>query len=158
VIVGHGHAPEHASLYCEVLGVLISGDQILPRITTNVSVWPTEPEADPLRLYLDSIPKFRVLPEDTLVLPSHGRVFRGLHARLDALEHHHEERLAMVLAACDDWRSAAELMPLLFRRELDVQQLLFAIGEAIAHLHRLWHAGHLERRLGEDGVYRFRRR
>ncbi|MFA4970940.1 MAG: MBL fold metallo-hydrolase, partial [Sulfuritalea sp.] len=84
-IVGHGHAPEHMSLYCAELGVLISGDMLLPRISTNISVTASTPHADPLGLFLDSIDKFRVLPEDTLVLPSHGRPFRGLHARIEQL-------------------------------------------------------------------------
>jgi glyoxylase-like metal-dependent hydrolase (beta-lactamase superfamily II) len=75
--VGYGHAPEHMSLHCEQLGVLISGDMVLPRISTNVSVHEGEPEADPLSLYLASIKRMKALPEDTLVLPSHGRPFRG---------------------------------------------------------------------------------
>ncbi|MSP68613.1 MAG: MBL fold metallo-hydrolase, partial [Alphaproteobacteria bacterium] len=98
VIVGRGHCPEHACLHAPGLGVLIGGDQVLPRITPNVSVWPNEPEADPLHLFLDSIPAFRGLPEDTLVLPSHGLPYRGLEARLDQLIRHHDERLATALA------------------------------------------------------------
>jgi glyoxylase-like metal-dependent hydrolase (beta-lactamase superfamily II) len=107
-IVGHGHAPEHMSLYCAELGVLISGDMLLPRISTNISVMASTPEADPLGLFLASIDGFRSLPADTLVLPSHGRPFRGLHARIDQLHAHHAERCAVLLDAC---RGDAEEAP-----------------------------------------------
>lgn len=155
-VVGHGHAPEHISLYCEGLGVLISGDMVLPRISTNVSVIDLEPEADPLPMYLASIERLRELPADTLVLPAHGRPFRGLHERIDQLQSHHEARLAEVRDACRAQpTSAAELLPVLFKRTLDLHQTTFAMGEAIAHLHLLWHRGELRRQTGEDGVLRF---
>ncbi len=93
VIVGRGHSPEHMCLYCDDLKVLISGDQVLPRISPNVSIWPQEPKADPLAQYLHSMDKFRHLPEDTLVLPSHDWPFHGLLGRLDDLSVHHEQRL-----------------------------------------------------------------
>ena len=155
-IAGYGHAPEHLSLYCESLGVLISGDMVLPRISTNMSVVDVEPEADPLRLYLDSITHMLTLPAATLVLPSHGKPFTGLHARVDQLQEHHEERLADVLAACTAAPShAAGLLALLFKRKLDLHQMTFAMGESVAHLNTLWLRGTLTRRLDEDGVYRF---
>jgi glyoxylase-like metal-dependent hydrolase (beta-lactamase superfamily II) len=157
VMVVLGHAPEHASLWCEAMDVLISGDQVLPKITTNVSVWWDRPYDDPLRLYLDSLGRFRPLPADTLVLPSHGLPFRGLHMRLDALRAHHDERLAETLNAIADPRSAAELLPVLFRRQLDAHQMSFAIGEALAHLNHLEAAGSVVRTLGPDGVERFRK-
>ncbi len=100
VITGFGHSPEHASLYSEELNVLISGDMVLPRISTNVSVFAVEPEGNPLQHYLDSLDKFADLPEDVLVLPSHGKPFRGLHTRIDQLREHHVARLAEVQEAC----------------------------------------------------------
>ncbi|WP_119289605.1 MBL fold metallo-hydrolase [Azohydromonas sediminis] len=155
-IAGYGHAPEHVALHCEALGVLISGDMVLPRISTNVSVYDTEPEADPLPLYLASLDRLRALPPSTLVLPSHGRPFVGLHARIAQLHAHHDARLAETLAACRAQPTSAQaLVPVLFRRELDLHQTTFAMGEAIAHLHALWHTGRLERRRGDDGVWRF---
>jgi glyoxylase-like metal-dependent hydrolase (beta-lactamase superfamily II) len=156
VITGFGHAPEHASLYCETLNILISGDMVLPRISTNVSVFAVEPEASPVQLYLDSLEKYRGLPDDTLVLPSHGKPFRGLHTRIRQLQDHHRERLAEVVDACATPRSAMDIVPIMFRRPLDSHQLTFALGEALAHLHKLWYDGILHRDTGADGVIRFR--
>ena len=156
VIIGHGHAPEHASLYCETLNVLISGDMLLPRISTNVAVRPIDPRSNPLRLFLESIRRYRELPQDVLVLPSHGLPFRGAHARIAQLEAHHAERLSELQAACTTSpRNAAEVLELLFRRKLDTSQIFFAMGEAIAHLHYLQYDGQLARSVGADGVARF---
>jgi glyoxylase-like metal-dependent hydrolase (beta-lactamase superfamily II) len=156
VILGYGHAPEHASLYCRESNVLISGDMLLPRISTNVAVRPIDPLANPLRQFLESIRAYRDLPEDVLVLPSHGLPFRGAHPRIAQLEAHHAERLAELQAACArSPRSAAEVLELLFRRKLDTGQIFFAMGEAIAHLHYLHYEGKLARTVGADGVARF---
>jgi glyoxylase-like metal-dependent hydrolase (beta-lactamase superfamily II) len=154
--VGYGHAPEHISLHSPELGVLISGDMVLPRISTNVGVHENEPEGDPLRRYLDSVERMRALPADSLVLPSHGKPFRGLHTRIDQLQDHHKERLADVMKACAEApQSAADLLTVLFRRKLDLHQTTFAMGESIAHLHALWHEGKLTRTRDAEGVYRF---
>jgi len=156
VIVGEGHAPELACLYCAEAGVLISGDQVLPRISPNVSVQAHEPDGDPLARYLVSLAKLRAaVPPETLVLPSHNLPFVGLHARIDALAAHHQARCEEILAACATARSAVDLLPLLFRRPLDRHQTAFALGEALAHLHYLMVRGALDRVLGFDGVYRF---
>ncbi|MFM6991743.1 MAG: MBL fold metallo-hydrolase [Rhodoferax sp.] len=155
-ISGYGHAPEHIALYCDELQVLIGGDIMLPRISTNVSVYEQEPEANALKLFLDSIDKFRALPESTLTLPAHGKPFTGLHTRITQLHEHHRERIKEVLQACADKAcSARDIVPVMFKRELDLHQMTFAMGESVAHLHLLWFEGKLKRRLGEDGVYRF---
>lgn len=155
VITGFGHSPEHASLYCEELNVLISGDMVLPRISTNVSVFAIEPEGNPLQQYLDSLDKFAGLPGDVLVLPSHGKPFRGLHTRIDQLRAHHVARLAEVEEACRAPVSAMDIVPIMFRRPLDAHQLSFALGEALAHLHKLWNDGMLKRVTDVDGIIRF---
>ncbi|HWK60205.1 MAG TPA: MBL fold metallo-hydrolase [Eoetvoesiella sp.] len=155
VIVGYGHSPEHAALYCDTLQMLISGDMVLPRISTNVSVFSFEPEANPLPLYLKSLKRFDGLPEDTVVLPSHGRPFKGLHERIAQQHAHHAERLDEVMAACRTPRSANDIVPIMFHRKLDTHQITFAIGEALAHLHALYYQGKLKRELGGDGVFRF---
>lgn len=155
VIVGYGHAPEHVSLFCPDLQVLISGDMVLPRISTNVSVFAYEPESDPLQLYLRSLDGYCDLPADTLVLPSHGRPFKGLHQRIAQQHQHHADRLAEVLQACRTPQSTADIVPVLFKRKLDLHQLTFAMGEALAHLHTLYFEGKLTRQTGDDGIVRF---
>jgi glyoxylase-like metal-dependent hydrolase (beta-lactamase superfamily II) len=155
VIMGYGHAPEHAALYCEELGVLISGDMVLPKISTNVSVWANEPEGNPLALFLDSLSRYAELPPATLVLPSHGLPFRGLRERIAQLKEHHRLRLAELHEACESPKAAADVLDTLFRRKLDTHQLFFAMGEAMAHLHLLEREGRLERAVGADGVIRY---
>ena len=155
-ISGYGHTPEHMALHCEDLKILISGDMVLPRISTNVSVYDLEPEADALRLFLESIDKFLSLASDTLTLPSHGKPFRGLHTRIGQLHDHHRDRLAEVMQACTARPcSAADILPVMFPRKLDLHQTTFAMGESLAHLHLLWFDGQLRRSIGPDGIYRF---
>jgi len=154
--IGHGHAPEHLSLYCEALNVVIAGDMLLSTISTNVSVWSIDPEGDPLRLFLESLKRYRELPEDVLVLPSHGKPFRGAHVRVGELEGHHQKHFAKLIEALKGKSlSAGDLLGLLFRRPLDAHQTFFAMGEAIAHLHYLYYAGRLKRAQGDDGIMRY---
>ncbi|MFW8566102.1 MBL fold metallo-hydrolase [Orrella sp. 11846] len=155
-IVGYGHSPEHMSFFSPHHKVLISGDMVLPRISTNVSVQNSEPEGNPLKLYLDSLANYGHVPEDVLVLPSHGRPFKGLHVRIGQQHTHHQERFDEVLEACVTPLSAFDLLPIMFRRKLDTHQTTFAMGEAIAHLNALYLDGKLERRLGDDNIYRFK--
>jgi glyoxylase-like metal-dependent hydrolase (beta-lactamase superfamily II) len=156
IVVGEGHAPELACIYCAETGVLISGDQVLPRISPNISVQAHEPDGDPLARYLASLTKLRdAVAAETLVLPSHNLPFFGLHQRIDSLAAHHRARCDEVIAACEVPKTAVELMRVLFRRALDRHQIGFALGEALAHLHYLMHQGTLDRELGPDGVHRF---
>ena len=157
VITGFGHSPEHCAFYCAETNVLISGDMVLPRISTNVSVFAIEPESNPVALFLESLGRYETLPADALVLPSHGKPFRGMHTRIGQLRDHHAARLAEVREACAiKPQSAADIVPIMFKRPLDVHQMTFALGEALAHLHLLWLEGNLVRRTQEeDGVIRF---
>jgi glyoxylase-like metal-dependent hydrolase (beta-lactamase superfamily II) len=158
-IMGYGHSPEHVALHCAELGVLIAGDQVLPKITTNVSVWPIEPLADSLTWFIDSTKKMYALPPDTLVLPSHGLPFYGLHARADQLIEHHDERLDVLRAFCANQagRTGVDCVPALFPgKELDEHQFVFALGETLAHLHCLESRGQAERLTDSQGVHRFR--
>lgn len=155
-ISGYGHAPEHIAMHCVEARILISGDMVLPRISTNVSVYDMEPEANALALFLASIDKFLALASDTLTLPSHGKPFRGLPTRIAQLHEHHRDRLAEVMQACTASPcSAADILPVMFKRKLDLHQTTFAMGESIAHLHLLWFGGQLQRSLERDGIYRF---
>jgi glyoxylase-like metal-dependent hydrolase (beta-lactamase superfamily II) len=155
VITGFGHAPEHACLMCDEERLLISGDMVLPGISTNVSVYEVEPLADPLRRFLESIERLGNLPPDTFVLPSHGLPFTGLRERVAQLHAHHEDRLQRAMLACETPQTALQLISVLFRRALDSHQIGFAFGEALAHLHYLWYQGRLKRSCDADGVARF---
>ena len=158
VIPGFGHSPEHAALHAQERGVLIAGDMLLPKITTNVAVWPVEPDGDPLARFLNSLTAFELLPPDTLVLPWHGLPFRGISLRVAQLRAHHAARLnelAEAVVSAQAPQSAADVIPVLFRRPLDMQQRFFAMGEAIAHLNHLWHAGRIKRVIEPDEAIRF---
>ncbi|MFT4103726.1 MAG: MBL fold metallo-hydrolase [Burkholderiaceae bacterium] len=155
-IFGYGHSPEHVALYDEARRLLFSGDMILPRISSNVSVFEMEPEANPVAWYMDSLRRYQDCAPDTLAFPSHGRPFRNIHRRIEQLIEHHEDRLAVVLDACRQRpMHAAETVPVMFQREFDTQQTTFAIGETLAHLHALWYRGLVRRETGADGIVRF---
>jgi glyoxylase-like metal-dependent hydrolase (beta-lactamase superfamily II) len=122
-------------------------------------VFDLEPEANPLALYLESLGRYETMAPDTLVLPSHGKPFRGVRTRIAQLRAHHDARLDEVRTACAEQpMSAADIVPIMFRRrELDIHQMTFALGEALAHLNLLWLAGELVREHGDDGVIRYAR-
>ncbi len=156
VLTGSGHSPEHGCLIDEAGGVMIAGDQVLPRITSNISLSLSEPEGDPLGDWLASIAKLRTLPADLLVLPSHGEPFTGLHARLDALEHGHRDRLDALCEALAEPRRAVDCFSLLFGRKIEDNSFGLATGEAMAHLRRLEVEGRAVRAV-DDGVHWYRR-
>ena len=137
------------------MDVLIAGDQVLPRITSNVSVHPMEPEENPMKYWLESHEKFKSIPATAFVLPSHNRPFYGLHDRLDYLIHHHEDRMDALEEACVEPKMASELLGVLFKRELDSFQMMLALGECFAHLHCQMDRNKIVRTLDEDGMYRF---
>ncbi len=142
-----GHADGHLCLWNDREHILISGDQVLPTISSNISIMFQQPNANPLGDYLSSLERLRELPADTLVLPSHGRPFYGLQQRIDDLRAHHEAQLAKLRAACLRPLSACDALPVLFRRELAGMHFLLALGEAVAHLEYLAHRGDLEREM-----------
>ena len=139
VVTGSGHSPEHACLWNEREGVLVSGDQVLPRISSNVSVNITEPDADPLGEWLASIDKLLApVPADVVTCPAHGEPFRGLHVRLMALRDEHRMRLYKVAeAVAETPMRAVDTFPLLFNRPIGAHNQNLATGEALAHLKRL---------------------
>ena len=151
VIVAGGHAVEHASFWCAEDNILIAGDQILSRISPMIGVFPAVPEADPLAEYLGSLPRFKALPADTLVLPSHGLPFHGLHARVDQLASHHELRLDDLARLMDRPRVAMELARGLFTRAVEEGQGRAALAETLAHANYLVGRGRAERTLAPDG-------
>ena len=153
IIVGRGHSPEHACLYCAELNQLISGDQLLPTISSNVSVFPTEPEANPLKDWMESLGAMKPrIPADVLVLPAHGKPFRGAHERIDALIDEHQDGLRKLEDICHKPRRAIDTFPALFKAKIDRKNLIMATGEAIAHLNYLRKEGRMSARQDEDGV------
>ena len=156
VMVGSGHSPEHVCLYAKDLRILIAGDQILPVITSNVSVHGTEPEANPMDNWLASHERFKsLLPHDILVLPAHNLPFYGVQTRLQQLIDHHEDRMLILEEQCVEPQVAVDLLPYLFNRKLEGMTKIMALGECIAHLHCLIGRNRIERR-EEDGVYKYR--
>ncbi|RPI16973.1 MAG: MBL fold metallo-hydrolase [Lysobacterales bacterium] len=150
-----GHCGGHLCLYDASREILVSGDQVLPGISPNVSVLSSAPGADPLREFLASIDRLGRCAQGTLVLPSHGRPFHGLHRRLAGLAGHHHEQLDALRGACTEPRTAFELLPTLFRRVPRGFHRLLAIGEAVAHLNYLLAGHELVRQADDRGVYRF---
>ena len=138
VITGGGHSPEHACLYDSHRNLLISGDQLLPTISSNVSVWPTEPLANPLQDWFDSLHKLRAaIPSDVLVLPAHGEPFRGAYARIDAMILEHEERLDTLRRFCVEPQRATDVFPAIYRSDINDSNRIMATGEALSHLNYL---------------------
>jgi glyoxylase-like metal-dependent hydrolase (beta-lactamase superfamily II) len=160
VVVGSGHSPEHACLHCPALKLLISGDQILPRISSNVSVYPMEPDADPMADWLASLDKLRrEVPDDVLVLPSHNECFRGLHARIDWLARGQRRALDRLRRRLQQPRRAIDVFGSLFARAIspgDVPLLGMATGESLACLNHLVQRGETVCELDADGVAWYR--
>ena len=159
VVMGNGHSPEHACLLSRARNLLIAGDQILPTISSNVSVWPTEPHANPLADWLASCERLRrVLPEDVLVLPAHGKPFRGAHQRLTTLIEEHEAGLEKLLALLASPCRAIDTFDALFRGPVKASNRIMATGEALAHLNYLLARGEIEVERDSAGVDYYRRR
>ncbi len=153
VIIGTGHSPEHACLYNAEKKLFISGDQILPKITSIVSVYPTEPDANPLQDWLSSCAHLQdAFPNDVLVLPAHNTPFYGAHARLQALINGHEANNRRLLKLLTDPKRAVDVFPPLFKRKIDDSTLLMATGEALAHLHCLRARGQVAVTRDDHGV------
>lgn len=155
VHIGRGHSPEHVCLFDPAEKVLISGDQVIPKITSNVSVMPSEPYANPLQDWLQSIDEFMALPDECLILPAHNAPFYGLHRRLTDLKVHHQQHLNELLAAADKAQSALEYLPVLFKRKLDDSSIFLALGECLAHLNYLLEQGRMLREVDAEGTWRF---
>jgi glyoxylase-like metal-dependent hydrolase (beta-lactamase superfamily II) len=158
VLTGDGHAPEQVMLYCEAEKLFFAADQVLAKISPNVSVWAVDPQGDPLGLFLRSLKGLRAdLPNDVLVLPGHQLPFYGLHRRASELVEHHEQRCAMIAHACADGpKSAAELVPVIFHRALDPHQMSFAFSEVLAHVNYMVREDELAWVRDGDGIDRVR--
>lgn len=157
IVTGNGHSPDHACLYCPELKLLISGDQVLPRISSNVSVFPTEPDADPLTDWMTSCAKVKAaVPDEVLVLPAHNDPFHGLHARLDHLIAGHERSLGRLEKSLAEPRRAVDVFGALFARPIGPELVGMATGESLAHLNCLIERGKAVAEADADGVIWYR--
>lgn len=161
IIVGSGHSPEHACFYCEPLKLLVSGDQVLPRISSNVSVTPMEPLANPMADWLDSLRRLKAeVPNDVLVLPAHQECFVGLHERIDALIAGQERAFALLRQSLREGpRRVVDLFDILFSRPIrEDDPLIFSLatGEAQACLNYLWESSELTCSVDSQGVCWYR--
>jgi glyoxylase-like metal-dependent hydrolase (beta-lactamase superfamily II) len=153
IIIGRGHSPEHMCLFNPDTKVLIAGDQILPKITPHIGIHASDPEANPLQLYLDTLSNFDHLPDDTLVLPAHGLPFYNLHPRLAYLRQHHDQRLAILEDYCAQPTKVLSTLRVMFSRRLNDFEALLGMSEAMSHLHYLMAQGRIIREVNDDGVW-----
>jgi len=157
VIIVEGHSPEHICLHCKSLNIMIAGDQILPRISPNISVRPDEPGANPLHNFLRSCESLKNrLNKDVLILPSHGDPFYGVHLRLQDMINEHKKGLQDLLEFCSQPRSVAEVFPILFKSKINIGNMVIAVGEAVANLNYLVSSKELVVDLGSDGIARYK--
>lgn len=152
VMTGGGHSPELVMLLCRQDRLFLPADQVIAKISPNVSVWPQEPAGDPLGEFLKSLSELRAtVPDDVFVLPAHNLPFRNLHARLDELMQHHSERCDVIREACPEPVAPAAIVPKLFPRPLDAYQTSFAFGETLAHVNHMLRRGQMVAEPGPDG-------
>ena len=158
ISTGGGHAPEQAMLHCASDGLFFSVDQVLTKITPNIGVSSMEPAANPLGEYLASLGRLeQIIPHDVLVLPGHHVPFTGLHTRLGELAQHHRQRCQLIAEACRNApHTAADMLPVLFKRALDPHQMGFAFSETVAHVNYMLARGELSQERGADGILRIR--
>jgi glyoxylase-like metal-dependent hydrolase (beta-lactamase superfamily II) len=153
VIVASGHSSEHACLFCEELNIFICGDILLPRISPNVSVLPNQPDGNPLADWFESLEKIKtLLPEDVLVLPSHGYPYRGAHERIKELIDEHHLRLDKLHKFCKNPQRAVDVFPVLFDRKIDSKSIILAIGESLSHLNYLIGQGLITKTSDKNGI------
>ena len=156
VIIVEGHSPEHACLYNKENNVFICGDALLPRITPNVSVNPISPDANPLQSWIESLEKIKsVIPNDALVLPSHGYPYVGAHYRIDAIIENHFKKLESVLEAITEPKNVTDLFSLLFKSEINEHTRVLAVGETMSHLNFLIGKGEIKKTIDQNGLYSF---
>ncbi len=155
--VGEGHAPEHILLHCPQDKLLLAGDQLLPRITSNVGILPSEPESDLLAYWFESLDRLARLPADTLILPAHELPYYGLAPRVAQLHAHHAEQFATLRRICAGGPITAYDASLqMFPQRKSKMDDMMAMGECLAHLIHLRRHGEIERSLDSDGCYRYR--
>ncbi len=151
---GDGHAPEHATFWSREDNLVVGGDQLLPSISANLGVYPTEPEADPVKEWLASCEAFKQhAGADQLILPGHKLPFTGLPFRLEQMIDNHVGCLDRLMEHLQTPKTAGECFPPLFKRKIGAGEYGLALVEAVAHLNHLLHAGKITRTIRDDGAY-----
>ena len=152
--MGNGHAPEHATFWCRDDNMVIGGDQLLPSISPNLGVYPTEPAADPVAEWLESCERFQnFASDDQLVLGGHKLPYTGLPLRLTQLIENHHGALARLLDHLKTPRSAGACFPALFKRNIGDGEYGLALVEAVAHVNHLYHLGQVTRQFNDEGAW-----
>lgn len=158
ILIGSGHSPEHICLYNTAQNILISGDQLLPTISSNISVWPMEPFANPLQEWLDSCAQLKeTLDDDVLVLPAHGLPFVGAKLRLQALIDEHNEDLTALEEFCHEPRRVVDAFDILFNTSINKTNRIMATGESFAHFNYLLSHHRVSESVDEQGIKWFQR-
>jgi len=156
--MGNGHAPEHLTLWSQDGDLVIGGDQLLLSISPNLGVYPTEPDADPVKDWIDSCGGF--LPfatDDQFILTGHKLPYSGLPKRLEQMIANHHEALDRLINSLDTPKSAGECFAPLFGRSIGAGEYGLALVEAVGHLNHLHQTGLASRELREDGAFVFQR-
>ena len=154
--MGGGHAPEHATFWSRDDNIVIGGDQLLPSISPNLGVYPTEPDADPVSDWLEACEKFQgFATDDQLVLGGHKLPFSGLPLRLNQLIQNHHGALARLLDHLSEPHSAGECFMPLFKRKIGHGEYGLALVESVAHVNHLHQSGQVTRTLRDDGAWVF---
>jgi glyoxylase-like metal-dependent hydrolase (beta-lactamase superfamily II) len=157
ILTGDGHAPEHATFWSRDDDLVLGGDQLLPSISPNIGVYPTEPGADPLGEWIASCRRFRSVATDRhFVLPGHKLPFTGLPIRLDQMIENHQGALARLLGHLDRPHRAVDCFPALFKREIGPETFGLALVETVAHLNHLLRTGAVQRTM-DAGVWLWQR-
>lgn len=158
IVIGEGHSPEHACLYCEEDKIILAGDQLLPHISSNILVNEFEPQGQQLANWFRSLERIQTLDPQTLVLPAHGPIFRQMHLRAQQLVDHHVETLDKLRKFVSEKAefTAYQAMKCLFNRKLSAFDSMMALGETLAHLN--WLEANNEflcQRDNDSGIYTY---
>lgn len=157
VITVRGHSPAHTCLYCENLGVLVAGDNLLPSLAAFVGIEPGDSLAfDPLGRFLSDVKQLKELPADTLVLPAHGAPFIGLHNKLEQVEQHYRALLEKVLCACAEPSTVMAITRRFFPERIIQKNPFFTVAKVAAVVNHLLAQRQLEWLPGSEKPYLFR--
>jgi len=154
VRIGNGHAPEHATFWSRDCELVLSGDQILPSISSNLGIYATEPEADPVGEWIEACERLaQYAREDHLTLGGHKLPFTGLPVRMRQLIDNHHGALDRLKDFLTEPKTAADCFPPLFKRTIGEGEYGLALVEAMAHTMHLYHLGDVTRTKRDDGAW-----